>query len=550
MAGGDDGQLSLKVTDDLELRFHRYIPAGTELDTGPKPRYFEQVNRLTASAVLPETSVFVQVDEVALIGLPYLLDGERVSTPPTLLSACAGGAPCAFAPLGDRFYANPEKVNWSAKKGGLSWSLGDFYTSFGYGAALGLNRNVEIDIDTSIQGARLQYATGDWEFEGLGGQLNRQQVLQDNPNLDLNGDLRHAVAGVRATRYALGPATAGVHGVAYDFVEDPGMKPGFEELGTGPDTLIGGAVLELFGVAGVDWALEGDVYQHLDNHQESSPTGGHALYGSALFFLGATNWTVEAKRYKNAVGRVNEVTADELYQVVVPPTLEYERAINKDTSSAVSSNDISGGRVRMDIVAGAATPYLSGAVFRDADPENLIQAASVPETIVHGMAGAEILMEEVTVQANAGYRLDDRDGTRWEADRQLHGDFDIRFPIAGKFGGDTYLSWEQYQPGREPGGPDFAREHHLELVSAFTVQYGSMVAATLFVDYSTNPAAGGGGNVTEDTYMATEWTFRPDASWVIRAFYGVQKAGLKCSGGQCRTVPAFDGVKVAVGASF
>ena len=109
-------------------------------------------------------------------------------------------------PLFSRYvYFNLEKLRATWTKGPVSVSIGDVYASFGRGLALQANRNVEIDIDTSIQGLQVKWQPGLWDLQALFGQLNRQQVFQDNPNLGLFGDRRHTVGALRVERYGLGP---------------------------------------------------------------------------------------------------------------------------------------------------------------------------------------------------------------------------------------------------------------------------------------------------------------------------------------------------------
>jgi NADH-quinone oxidoreductase subunit L len=36
----------------------------------------------------------------------------------------------------------------------------------------------------------------------------------------------------------------------------------------------------------------------------------------------------------------------------------------------------------------------------------------------------------------------------------------------------------------------------------------------------------------------------------IKAFYGAYKSGIRCSGGQCRVLPGFEGARVSLVASF
>ena len=55
-----------------------------------------------------------------------------------------------------------------------------------------------------------------------------------------------------------------------------------------------------------------------------------------------------------------------------------------------------------------------------------------------------------------------------------------------------------------------------------------------------------GGNLTEELFGAVELQVKPHEAWTIKAFYGAQKAGIRCAGGQCRYLPGFDGARASV----
>lgn len=101
--------ISTTFTNDFEFRYQEWDIGRLIQRGGPAPRFIEQVNRFTARANLKRWSFNVQVDEVLFIGTPYLLDGQRTTAPPPLITDCAS-PPCVRTPYPDNFYANPEKV--------------------------------------------------------------------------------------------------------------------------------------------------------------------------------------------------------------------------------------------------------------------------------------------------------------------------------------------------------------------------------------------------------------------------------------------------------
>jgi hypothetical protein len=550
-------RVSTTFTNDLELRYQNFDPSPLVRVGGPPPKFVEQLDRLTARASAEHWSFNVQVDQVAFIGTPYLVDGEVVRDPPPLILNC--GLPrCVAAPFGDQVYANLEKVGLNYTSPDLNLAFGDFYAAFGYGAALNLNRNVDIDVDTSIQGARMVASPGAWEVTALAGTLNRQQVFADNPNVGLlQGDLRHLLAALRVQRFELGPAAVGLHGVVYDFVEDYGLAGATDQALTATDAVVGGGTVELYGVGGIDWQFEADLVGFPSDPEGRNklfpvgePTLGHALYASASFMVGPTIWQLDVKRY-NDLNRINAPLAAEQYQVVVPPTLEYERAINFNTAAAVGSNDITGARARMDLALGVITPYASVAVFRDLDLNNAAQHSPAPETIGQVLGGVEALLEDYTLLANALGRIEVRDDGMGR-DAQAYADVDFKFPLVGHAHGDLIVTGQRFLGGPEKAAfaEDAADRSWSETSVSLTLAPNHHMGITGYFDYTTNPFAQAGGNLSPYTFGAVELYVKPSSAWTVKAFHGGYAAGIRCSGGQCRMVPAFTGTRVAVTGTF
>ena len=556
VAHADDAEkVSTSFNEDFELRYYVVEDRLPDPDDVAVFNYFEQVNRLNATVAYGRWALETQIDEVALFANQYFLDGELRSER-TLVNDGI------FSPLPGFSYATVEKLRAKYENPSMVLTIGDTYAAFGRGIALNANRNVDIDIDTSIQGAKALFRPGAWDITLVAGQLNRQQVFQDNVNTGIYGDFRHAVGGIRAERFGLGPANIGVHGVVYDFVEEQGWKAGFEELGTSPDAVVGGATAEVLGVGGVDWYLETDVFGFTSDKLPASTSKeadkpGYATYLSAAFYPGKTTWLVEGKRYFQAE-RVNGLLAPELYEIVVAPTLEYERQITEDSSATVNSNDIWGGRVRVDytLKPGELIPYVSQAVFRDQELGGL-HFNTARETVAHTVVGVEYIKDDVSALINAGYRIDLRDDGQNrrdrgalpgpdDSDRQLHTDAAVRFPIAGKFAGEAQVAGEVYQWGVNP----FQQGDYVEIETGVTVQHGSAVALTWYTDYTTNPLVNSTGNLSEPLYGAAEIQVKPTTAWTFKAFYGAYKAGIRCSGGQCRLLPGFEGTRFSVVGSF
>jgi hypothetical protein len=534
--------VSFSLTEDLEIRYWTSDRRLADPADVPVFNYVEQVNRIVANGSVNSWKFGLQLDQVSLWANRYYLNDqlelERDLTEPDV-----------FNPLPGDVYLNPEKMWFKYETTKIAVTVGDFYAAFGRGMALNLTRNVDIDIDTSIQGASAIFRPGDWDITAVVGQLNRQQVFQDNPNIGISVDNRHFVGGLRAERFGLGPANLGAHAVVYNFADEGGWTAGFDNLSGTPDAVVGGASTELMGVAGVDWYLEGNVIGYptdmLDVVSDDEDLG-YGIYGSASFYGPSMTYLVEAKRYSD-LERLSRSLSSELYEVAIAPTLEYERSITEDSSAGMNSNDIYGGRIRVDwsAVPGKFIPYASLAVFRDEELEGL-HFNREEETIVHPMLGLEWVAHDKATFLNMGVRNDLRDGSEYKADRHIHGDVNVKLPL---FAG-LHLDYALYAEHFHWGVNQFQQHDYIEVESSFGVQKGSLVTVTWFTDITTDPLVDSTGNLAESVYGAAEVQVKPTSALTLKAFYGAYKAGIRCSGGQCRLMPGFDGARVSMVGTF
>lgn len=575
-AQDDPKKVSVNVTVDSEVRLQRYDPRPLVWTGGTRPRFVEEVTRVTGRANTGRWGFQAQIDQVAFLPMPHMIDGERKGFTPTLYAPCfLDDNICVSNPFGDRdnrtqdrFYMNPEKLAVSWTGDDVDVTIGDFYAAFGIGSSLNLNRNVDNDVDTSIQGAKVVARPGDWQITGVVGTLNNQQVFQDNPNPSLlDGDRRHLVAGVRVERFALGPADIGIHGVSYDFVSDKGLRGALDEAGSMPDVLSAGATTTL-ALGGVDWNLQADAFAYpeadLDPRiwaEGETRAPGHALYGSGVWFWGATTWQAEFKRYKNVYRMNNVVPVAQGFTIVAPPTMELERAINVDTAAVTGSNDLTAGLLRVDIsAADGVMPYVAFGVGRDLDTVNAAQKSPVPESIFQIQTGAEILQDHWSVILDAVARVDRKDryqGANMGSDIQLYAAADIKAPLP--IGSGTQISLIGQHFDRGAYSLDDAADMKgrtaawHEFNSSVTVLATPNFGVTGFYDHTTNPVALAAGNLRDDwpaAYGAGELFWKPSSSWTVKVFHGGYAAGIRCSGGQCRNVPAFTGSRVSVTGTF
>jgi len=535
----DLGEGSLGVSEDLEVRYFRAEEPLEGFEDQPNLLdYMEEVSRTNLLWLQGPWTIGAQVDQLALMLNRYYLDDVLIYEHEPVTTGLRSPIPDAYVTL--------EKL-WVGRQ--TRWGdvqVGDGYVSFGRGLAVNLVRNTDIDLDTSLRGAQAGVSQGDWEITAAGGWTNQQQVQQDNPNYLLRPDRQTLVAGMRVDRFALGPTNVGVHSVAYRFArEATDIWEAPASLADPLDMVVAGGTLEWIGLGGMDWFVEGDVFHHFnsDLHGGDAPTLGSALYASTAAYLGVATVLVEAKRYEGTE-RVNTFSSLEGYEITSGPTLEYERVITEDSAAAVNSNDIAGGRVRVDLaIWEKITPILSVGVHRDNELGGL-HFNRAPETIVHPVVGVEYFGDVIQCIANGGVRQDLRDDG-YGADVLSHVDVAVDFPL-GPWHGELIVDAQRFAWGDNVNQQsDFS-----ESSTALGIRPSEAWTLVLYNDYSDNPLIPSEGNLSETQYGALELQAHLAEATTLKAFYGAYKAGIRCAGGQCRNLPGFEGGRLSLTTTF
>ncbi len=543
---------SVQVSSDLEIRYHQNDDLLPNFeDRSGVLDYFEQVERVNLLLTRESLSVGLQVDQAAFFANKYVLDGEEIIERP-LYDQTQWTSPW------DSALVRLEKAFVEKRWNRFELVVGDTYASFGRGIALNIVKNTNIDIDTSIRGAKLAWLGADADVTVVSGLSNTQDISQDNPNLLVTRDVPHMVTGIRGSHYALGPVQAGLHGVVYRFGREAERDiPAVGRYGGGLDALAAGADTS-FTALGTDWAFEGDVFQYLVPELSGLVEGqsrlGWAGYGSATFYPGPFTVLAEAKATRDTE-RLMAFSTPENWEVANVPTLEYEMVITEDSAATVNSNDVIGARVRVDYAAIPAvlTPYVSFAGFRDEEVGGLHFNKS-PETIGHAITGVEWVKDRKIVIVNTGYRMDVRDVAAEGADRMAHLDAEIQLPLGPEDGLEIALNGRRFWWGNN----EFQQENFLEMNNAVAWHRGEKWVFLVYQDFTDNPVITSRGNIPIEVsstseeappdqylYGAGEVIWHPNSASTLRFFYGAYKAGIRCSGGQCRSLPGFEGGRVS-----
>ncbi len=544
---------SVQLTVDSELRYHKSAldDPGRRIKNGPFELvpgmavhdYFEQVGRFNLLVAKDDLSIGLQFDEVALFSNRYVLDGHEQATTPLY-------DPMVQSAFDDSYFLI-EKMFVSKKWDTVELTVGDAYASFGRGLALNIVKNTDIDVDTSIRGAKGIFRSGDFDLTAISGITNQQQISQENPNVAIAPNVDHMIAGARAEWF--GPVNLGAHAVAYKFArptELPLAVP-VSRYSSDLDVGIVGANFEANGVLGLNIYGEYALYNYRAEEMTDGKDRllGWATYGSVAAYPGKAVVLLEAKVSKDTE-RLTTFTTPEGWEPASIPTLEYERVITEDGSAAVNSNDIMGTRLRVDyaIVPGMFTPYVATTVLVDKDTEGLHFNDS-QETIIHPMAGVEWQRNHWVAQVNAGMRTDKRKDTAEGSDRMVHFDGTFHFPLFG----DEALELDIDAKKFEWGVNEQQQEDFLEMANALAWHHGEKWIFVFYQDWTDNPLVQSEGNLTfigENVYGALEAQYKPSGNITYKAFYGAYKAGIRCSGGQCRSLPGFEGARVSVSGVF
>ncbi len=536
------GSLQGGATHGLEEFRFRHYESPDRLSAFPDEPVFdyeEVVQRLQISGGSSLLTLGIQGDAVALFSNEYILDGEREIERPLWGTGLSGPH--------ENWWFGIEKLWLQGQSGRLSWTLGDSYAAFGKGLALNVVKNTDIDVDTSLRGVHATLSSANAELRLVEAVTNPQQLRLENPNVAMQADLPHAIHGVRADWY--GRAHLGAHAVIYQFARavDPLGSP-LAAWPSGIDAAVVGASGEMSGVGPFDLAAEIDWIDYGAPEVEAS--GGYAGYLSATAYPGRASVLLEGKLYKDAE-HLNVFSGGQGYELAAGPSLEYERAITEDSSAALNSNDIVGGRARADFNLGTEastlSPYVSLLALRDNDLGG-VHFNTTPETVVHGVGGVTFVRGELHLLANAGYRTDLRDDAPTEngGDTTMHADVALTVPISRTLTIEIAPTVLRYHWGENP----VQQADYTDVSNTLALKLGAPWIVLVYTDFSDNELINSIGNLADDLYGAAEVQWQPTNAITVKAFYGSYRAGIRCAGGQCRTLPGFSGARASLTANF
>ncbi len=440
-----------------------------------------------------------------------------------------------------------EKAFVQYENHGLYVRAGDFYTRMGNGLVLSMLKRDEFGMDNTLRGGLAQYGDpgGHVELRVLGGFVNEgddlsfkpERATQEEPDFD-----------EQDTAYG-GQIEAGKPG--WGFVELRALAGALQ-----PDDSIGAVAREqddpytLLGVGG-KWlnfgghgSLRGEYawYEIEDRKKDTDSVEmeGRAAYGALNLDFYPVTFLFEGQDYYRFT-----------FPYAEPPILEFEK---QTFGHAPDTEDIIGGRGYMEVFVPVVDVSVHGNYYRSVRhsrvPNELAghydatgdeDAEQTGEWVEHSYGGVEKLFDNgAYVIAGGGYREEhEAPQGRW-----IHGEFDGGVPVTAKneltvearykdfyrttgvFQGEQYGAWSV--------APSWTWSPHMSLTGRYEFSDEPSVAGVVSAAQA---------DEEDHDYWSGELTLHAGQHVDMNFFYGRVKGGLLCSGGVCRQVPAYEGLK-------
>lgn len=371
--------------------------------------------------------------------------------------------------------------------------LGTFFTSFGHGLTLYVQKNEAVGIDEPIEGATATVTVGPLELTALGGRVS-EPLLENRFGREFEDTLWGGSARVNL------PADIYVGGSIVGAELDP-IFPTY-----GDDEVdVWGVEAGAFSLAGVldvhaEWA-------EIEQLERGDTETGHGGYLSVTSTFGALTVLAEYKDYWNFDYRYNN-----------PPTAG-------STLESYDHKDVKGPRLQLsgDIISTGTRLYGSYAEFNTHEEESSLGGTD-GDRQVEWYAGVEETAGPIFFEASYFNRdWQDRHAVEehWIADLHVT-------TLGGR--GDVSVGWDSRE--EDFGAAVYTLER--SYLGFSLSPYGAITARYAREERST---------VGGEDFWGGEIEFFPIRKITLGLFVGSDPGGLVCSGGQCRIEPPFEGVR-------
>lgn len=376
-------------------------------------------------------------------------------------------------------------IDYQSEK--FSGRLGTFFSSFGRGLTLYVQKNEALGFDEPIHGGMANLTLEHVDVTVLGGRVS-EPVLQNQYDRDFSDEV---YGGRVLVRLPLGLYAGGSMASAK---LDRFFPEGTDEVDIW-SVEAGGT--SLFGV--LDLAGE---FSEIDKTEYDLPYEGHGRYLSAAAYVGPVSILAEYKDYYNFDYRYNE-----------PPNAGR-------SDEKYDHNDIEGPRLMV-----TADIYQIGSIVHAsyADFDSHTDRGSYADRQVEWYAGLEQLIGPIYFQ---GSYFD-----RHMPDRGIdesHTIADFHFTVGSS--GELIMGYDQ----RLEESKYFRSE-----TTRSTLGYSLSPWGTVTLRYSFEDKSQDG----KTDFWGLEVQYLPKPNLIVTVFGGGDPGGLVCAGGQCRIEPRFEGYR-------
>jgi hypothetical protein len=457
---------------------------------------------------------------------------------------------------------------WIAyKKDGLEMQAGNVTALYGRGLSMNAFESRPINFDSWLDGVYGSYEHS-WkemkEFEpslriqGIAGKLDFFDVDTTKPEMNVSARSVNVEYGLFQKKVVLG----GSFVQAFTSVTESGNKTTSREVDQ-PElslNIISGEFEGFF-----QYAVEREVLTSIRNRPDSARMMGNAMYGSLSYANTFLGLTFEYKNYKYFVhptGVDNETYFGKL-PISNPPEVykEFTYTSITRTTHAVNFNDELGMELEANITAiPNVTITLNGAMssrhnaYKTLTDKNGIQIA-VDSTALLPKMGDLAFFPFWEAYGEVEYDLGELN--------YIKGFFHRRSDVIGYTPSQPGLS-DQRSSTTVGAKLQYETTKSQSMLVIFEHQWMHDAASLspdkdflnelLTLQYSFNPTITFGGLydfTTEHDVPRHIWpqafvSFRIGESHTVLASYGAERGGLNCTGGICRLVPAFNGLRVTL----
>ena len=417
-----------------------------------------------------------------------------------------------FSPLKDDFSLAKRFFELQTKN--MNIRLGDFYYTLGRGLLFSLLKTFEREglehvVDTTVDGAKIQFRSGSLSLDIMGGWIDRQE--EDKKDKIVGGSLAWKAgrfAEIRLNGMYSRLAKGSLFGHKDVFMESVSLDiPGINHN------------IKFYGEFSLAQKKKhsGDQTQH-----------GFGLYLESGLYFGNLSFLLEFKDYRHLDFEYNR-----------PPLLESEDLDILANLFNDSAENILGFSGRVDYFLPGRELLIYGKfAYLEDIPREVSVVGRAERKISHVYGGIEKkFMDTGYWNVLAGYRDEKGVAPYFSVTlgHTLHYQFNLTYPVLPQWSIEADWKSKDFQ------GRFFT---YFERRAFLSIHWTRRGVLTLFYDRTTDPETLVFKDKTD--WVAVQLELKISSSNMIRLFIGSSMGSVKCSGGICRYFPSFEGVRAEV----